>query len=69
MSEVGHFRRQFRHIGQLRPENELGVSAARSRRGSSVGRMRDVGGEWSTMEISLGTLGGAGGDHRLASAV
>ena len=49
--------------------NELRVSAARSRRGSSVGRTRDVGGEWSTMEISPGTLGGAGGDHRLASAV
>jgi len=49
--------------------NELRVSAARSRRGSSVGRTRDVGGEWSTMEISPGRLGGAGGDHRLASAV
>ena len=49
--------------------NELRVSAARSRRGNSVGRTRDVGGEWSTMEISPGTLGGAGGDHRLASAV
>ena len=52
----------------LAAQNELRVSAARSRRGSSVGRTRAVGERWSAMEISPRTRGGAGSDARLAEA-
>jgi hypothetical protein len=54
--------------GMVLTANELRVSAARSRRGSSVGRTRGVVGCRSAMEISPRTRGAAGGDDRVAAA-
>jgi hypothetical protein len=52
----------------VRRVNDLRVFAARSRRGSSVGRTRGV--EWrsSTMEISTGALDAGAQDHRSGDA-
>jgi hypothetical protein len=45
------------------------VSAARSRRGNSVGRARGVGGRRSAMEISLRTVTGADADCRSVAVI